>query len=163
MCILGIAPPKNHLSRRGLTVWRITGFLQSLVVWLLAAGGTVLVAINDWQMMWVPAFFTVAAAYTVVFAIIIPPLRWKRWRYEVRELEIELQHGVFFIKRTLIPMVRVQHVDTTQGPLLRRNKLAAVSISTAATVHEIPAVDVDEADELRASISALARVAEDDV
>lgn len=28
------------------------------------------------------------------------------------EQEIELQHGVFIIKRTLVPMIRVQHVDT---------------------------------------------------
>ncbi|WP_145453348.1 PH domain-containing protein, partial [Staphylococcus epidermidis] len=63
----------------------------------------------------------------------------------------------------LVPMVRVQHVDTSQGPILKKYDLATVSISTAATVHEIPTVDIQEAEELRRSISALARVAEDDV
>ena len=74
-----------------------------------------------------------------------------------------MQHGVFVIERTLVPMVRVQHVDTTQGPLLRKYQLATIYISTAATRHEIPAIDLQEAEELRHSISALARVAEDDV
>ena len=60
-------------------------------------------------------------------------------------------------------MVRVQHVDTEQGPLLRKYNLATVSISTAATVHQIPALDVEEAEEMRHAISSLARVAEDDV
>lgn len=67
------------------------------------------------------------------------------------------------MKRTLVPMVRVQHVDTVQGPILKRYRLSTITISTAATVHEIPALDVEEAEELRHSISRLARVAEDDV
>ena len=49
-----------------------------------------------------------------------PNIRWKIWRYEVREQEIEIQSGLFIVKRTLIPMVRVQHVDTEQGPILKK-------------------------------------------
>lgn len=86
-----------------------------------------------------------------------------RWRYEVRASEIELQHGLFIVKHTLIPMVRVQHVDTAQGPILRKYNLAGITVSTAATNHVIPALVTEEADELRNRISALAKVAEDDV
>ena len=86
-----------------------------------------------------------------------------RWRYEVRESEIELQHGIFIVKRTLIPMINVEHVDTAQGPILRKYNLAEITISTAATNHTIPALVMEEADELRSRISALARVAEEDV
>lgn len=92
-----------------------------------------------------------------------PKLKWARWRYEVRETEIELQHGVIFTKRTLIPMIRVQHVDTKQGPVLKKYDLATISISTAATVHEIPALDLAEAEELRSYIGKLTRVADEDV
>lgn len=60
-------------------------------------------------------------------------------------------------------MIRVQHVDTIQGPLLKKYRLSTISISTAATTHEIPALDENEADELRISIAKLARVAEEDV
>ena len=60
---------------------------------------------------------------------------------EVRETEIEIQRGIFVIKRTLVPMIRVQHVETNQGPFLRKYDLASVEVSTAATVHTIPALD----------------------
>jgi Uncharacterized conserved protein len=60
-------------------------------------------------------------------------------------------------------MVRVQHVDTSQGPILKHYCLASMSISTAATIHTIPAITEQEADQLRVRISELARVAEDDV
>ena len=117
----------------------------------------------DWPMWYAVAGAGLALILTILSIVVIPSIRWKRWRYEVTEHELELQHGVFFIHRTLVPIVRVQHVDTSQGPLLKKYNLATVSISTAATVHEIPAVDIHEAEELRRSISAFARVAEDDV
>ena len=34
---------------------------------------------------------------------------------------------LFIVKRTLIPMVRVQHVDTAQGPILRKYNLAGIT------------------------------------
>ena len=105
----------------------------------------------------------VVIIYAYLFIVLFPKIRWLRWRYEVRESEIELQHGLFIVKRTLIPMVRVQHVDTSQGPILRKYNLAGITISTAATNHTIPALVMEEADELRSRISVLARVAEDDV
>jgi uncharacterized protein len=155
--------PNRRISERALTVWRLYGMIYSIIIGIIAIASIVLTIIFDWP-YWISI---IAVLFTILYAIlfirIIPYIRWKRWRYEVREQEIELQHGVIIIKRTLVPMVRVQHVDTVQGPILRKYKLATITISTAATTHEIPALDMYEADELRDSISSLARVAEDDV
>ncbi|EUJ43836.1 hypothetical protein PROCOU_15003 [Listeria rocourtiae FSL F6-920] len=63
----------------------------------------------------------------------------------------------------MIPMIRVQHVETDQGPLLRKQKLVSVSISTAATVHTIEAVRAEESDALRHHILELVKVAKEDV
>ncbi len=60
-------------------------------------------------------------------------------------------------------MIRVQHVETKQGPILKYFNLASVSISTAATTHEIPALSNEIASDLRDKISTLAKVDEDDV
>ena len=155
--------PANQISEKGLRVWRLYGMMQTLIVLLLAIGIGVLAYIfeGNWWLYIVPAIIVFLYAY--LFIVLFPKIRWMRWRYEVRESEIELQHGLFIVKRTLIPMVRVQHVDTSQGPILRKYNLAGITISTAATNHTIPALVTDEADELRSRISALARVAEDDV
>lgn len=158
-----IKAPQKRISRRALTVWKLASMLHSIIVWVLGIGGIVAVNQFHWNKWLIGLILLIAILYSILFIIIIPNIRWKRWRYEVREQEIELQHGVFIIKRTLIPMVRVQHVDTIQGPLLRKYRLATIRISTAATVHHIPAIDMIEADRLRHSISALARVDEDDV
>jgi len=160
---MNIQQPAKRISELGLKVWRITAAIYSLILWSIAISIGVLVYVFDWSI-----WFTISAAglvllLTVMNVFVIPSIRWRRWRYEVREQEIELQHGVFIITRTLVPMVRVQHVDTVQGPILRKYDLASIQISTAATRHEIPAIDLQEAEELRHAISKLARVAEDDV
>lgn len=158
-----IKEPERRISKRALTVWKIASILHSLIIWVLGLVGIILVNKFEWSKWLIVLILFIAILYSILFILIIPNLRWKRWRYEVREQEIELQHGVFIIKRTLVPMVRVQHVDTIQGPLLRKYHLSTVTISTAATVHHIPAIDIIEADRLRHSISALARMDEDDV
>ncbi|MGG4167795.1 PH domain-containing protein [Rossellomorea vietnamensis] len=158
-----IREPQKRISPLALKVWKIYGVLESLVVAALAAGAIVLTFIFDWS-SWVTVISVgVFILFTYVFVFLLPTIKWKRWRYEVREQEIELQRGILIVKRTLVPMVRVQHVDTVQGPILKRYGLSTITISTAATVHEIPALDMEEADDLRNSISQLARVAEDDV
>lgn len=158
-----LVEPKKRISERALIVWRISGAITSGFFLLVAVGLIVVTIMFDWP-VWISVAAIILFILNVVFSVFIfPKIRWRRWRYEVREEEIELQHGIFIITRTLIPMVRVQHVDTKQGPILQKYRLASVTISTAATVHEIPALDVEEAEEMRVSISRLARVADEDV
>ena len=155
--------PKNQISRKGLTVWRLYGIIETIVIALIAIGAGVMTYFFEWP-EWLYAIYAgVIILSGILLIYLFPKIRWQRWRYEVREQEIELQHGIFIVKRTLVPMVRVQHVDTEQGPILRKYDLAEISISTAATTHTIPALVTAEADELRGRISVLARVAEDDV
>ncbi len=155
--------PQKRISDKALSVWRITGAMTSVMIMVMAGGVIWLSNVFSW-----PAWVVIAAVAAIIlhvylYVYLFPLLRWKRWRYEVREQEIELQQGVFVVRRTLVPMIRVQHVDTRQGPLLKKYGLATVDVSTAATVHEIPALPMEEAEELRQFISRLARVADEDV
>ncbi|PIC86444.1 hypothetical protein CSV72_08830 [Sporosarcina sp. P20a] len=155
--------PSNQISRKGLTVWRLYGTIQSVIILAIAVGLGFLSYFFDWP-IWIMIVVTIVVLLHAFLSIyLFPKIRWQRWRYEVREAEIELQHGLFIVNRTLIPMVRVQHVDTAEGPILRKYGLASITISTAATNHSIPALVTEEADELRNRISTFARVAKDDV
>ena len=46
---------------------------------------------------------------------VVPMVRWRTWRYEVRPEELDLLRGVLVVTRTLIPMARVQHVEHRHG------------------------------------------------
>ncbi|GEK33198.1 PH domain-containing protein [Kurthia sibirica] len=154
---------KNQIDPAGLKVWRIQAMINAFIFLIVVIAVFVLTYFFDFY-SWIQ--YTLLGIWIVnsfLTIYLFPKIRWNRWRYEVREEEIEIQSGLFVVERTLVPMVRVQHVETVQGPILKRYNLAIMSVSTAATIHMIPALRIEEADELRARISRLARVAEDDV
>ncbi len=157
--------PTERIDIRALTVWRLTGGISTLIVWLIVAAACVALSKiglpSRWTTLVLVILIAVAVIYAVVVVAIVPMVRWRRWRYQVTERGIDLQRGVLFIRRTLVPMSRVQHVDTMQGPLLRHYQLASVHIATAAGIEEIPALAVEVADALRDRIAALAGVADD--
>ena len=155
--------PKFQLPKKAQTVWRLYGWIQTIILTLVAAGLIFVTLKFDWPQWMMYVAMGVVLLSICCSIVIFPNIRWKIWRYEVREQEIEIQSGLFVVKRTLIPMVRVQHVDTEQGPILRKYKLANISISSAATTHTIPLLQLKDADMLRTKISDLARVAEEDV
>ncbi|WP_062512773.1 PH domain-containing protein [Halobacillus sp. KGW1] len=154
---------RRVISEKALFIWRIHGGIQAFLLFLICIALSTAVYFWQWPVWLVFTGAGTLLLHVVLMIWLIPVWRWRRWKYHVSEKDIDIQHGIFIVTRTLIPMVRVQHVDTEQGPLLRKFGVSTIRISTAATVHKIPALDQKEAERLRLSISALARVAEDDV
>jgi uncharacterized protein len=105
------------------------------------------------------AWLAWAAAVAVVAlgGVAAPLVRWRTWRYEVRDEEIDLLRGAVVVRRTLIPMTRVQHVDTERTPLSDLFELRSVTVHTAADSHSIPALRPGDAAAIRDRIAVLAR------
>ncbi|HLS07801.1 PH domain-containing protein [Lentibacillus sp.] len=156
-------PPINRIAPDAIKAWKISAAIAEGVLWLITIALFVLAFIFEFSYWYGLVAIFISGVSTFFTVFLLPKLRWRRWRYEVFEQEIYIQHGILIVSRTLVPMIRVQHVDTKQGPILKKYKLASVEISTAATTHEIPALLEEDASELRDKISALARVDEDDV
>jgi uncharacterized protein len=96
-------------------------------------------------------------AMVLLGGLAFPLLRWRSWRYEVRDEELDLLRGAVVVRRTLIPMTRVQHVDTTRTVIGDLFDLRSVAVHTAAGSNEIPALRPGEAAAIRDRIALLAR------
>lgn len=150
--------PKERLDRRARTLWRISGLLEMLPVLVAGIGVGWAVARYGGQPLAVAAVPVLATLVaTLVNALLIPELRWRRWRYEIREDEVDLQRGIFWVVRTLVPFARIQHVDTRSGPLQRRFGLATVVFYTAAGPNRIPELAAPVAAEVRDRIAELTK------
>ena len=137
----------------------MVGTLPLLVVAIVTS--VVIRRYFDWSDWVVILPFVVTILVAVVSALILPDLTWSHWRYEVGEDEVDLQHGVWTVTRTLVPMARIQHVDTRRGPLERRFGLASVVLHTAAGASEIPALADPVAEAVRDRIALLANTREE--
>lgn len=153
--------PANPLDPRAKRVWRIYAFIGSALALLVCAAFVVgMVLVEAPSLIWV-----VSLAATVILAVLwIGPsveIMYRRWRWEITDVEVRLQSGLIIVKRTVIPMARIQHVDTSQGPLLRALGLSEVHVSTAAGVHKIPKLADEDAAAIRDRIATLAQVTDD--
>jgi membrane protein YdbS with pleckstrin-like domain len=146
--------PSRHLSPTARWLWRVQGMLAG--VGLLGAAQFM----GEWlghTLLWSAG----AVVMGVFQALAVPELRWRRWRYEVRDEEIDIRHGSIRVTRTLVPMLRVQHVDTTRGPIEQLFGLSTVVVHTAASETQIPALEEADAAELRDRIAILGRRPDD--
>lgn len=152
--------PANRLDPRVKTAWRVQAALAFVPLFIGAAIGAAVLAANG-LVGFAALTVAVALGWLLAAETVVPELRYRRWRWEVAEQEVRLREGLFVLKSTVIPMVRVQHVDTAQGPVMGALGLSDVHIWTAAGQHTIPALSDDHAAQLRDRIAVLARVTDD--
>ena len=154
--------PRERLDPRARTLWRLSGVIQSVVFLVPAVLVTIGLIRFDFAPVWIAVIPTILALLIGVVSIwLYPAVLYRHWRYEIGETEVDLQFGWLTVTRTLIPMTRIQHVDTRRGPLQRRFGLASVILYTAAGASEIPALADAIADGARDRIASLANVADD--
>jgi uncharacterized protein len=148
--------PSRTLAPAARRLWQLEGLVGAVGALIAATvlqttvGGTI--ALLGWL---------AAVVACVVAVVVVPELRWRRWRWEVREQEIDIRHGTLAVTRTLVPMLRVQHFDTKRDLLQQALGLATVVFHTAAGANEIPALTVAEAAQVRDRIAELARTADE--
>jgi membrane protein YdbS with pleckstrin-like domain len=140
--------PPRRLARSARWVWR----LQQALAWGIGIIAVLLIAPE----LDLPGSLALIPLGGLIVAVtVVPTLRWRSWRWDVQPEAIEIRHGVLRIRHTVIPMVRVQHVDTTSDLLAQAFSLATVEIHTAADSHTIPLLTDVDAEDVRRRISAL--------
>ncbi|MDR2108759.1 MAG: PH domain-containing protein, partial [Coriobacteriales bacterium] len=139
------ALPTRKLDKRITWVWRASALINTLVCAAPVVGALVAARIvlgfNAGAGAAFAAFvfnvlilvgLLLAVLALVVFVGVFPKIRWLQWRFDVLEEEIDIQKGIFWRKRIIIPLIRVQNVDTRQGPVMRAFGLASITVATAA-------------------------------
>lgn len=101
---------------------------------------------------------TIGAA-AVAFTVFLPAIgalyglkRYSNWGFEVRDDHLYIEHGVLKKTYSMVPYVRVQHIDTDRGPIDRVLGLSKLRVYTAGSKGadiKIPGIAKDEASQLQ--------------
>lgn len=86
-------------------------------------------------------------------------LRFRIWRYEIRDDELYLERGVITRVKTVVPYVRIQHVDSRRGPLERLLRLASTVVYTAGSRGAdvlVPGLTQEQSEDLQDDLKQLA-------
>ena len=155
------APP-THQEQRALDpkvvgLWRIQALISFgtffVPVSLVAAGG--LFTVLGMGAALAAALGSMGLLLLVLLIVQVglwPPLSYDRFRYAVREEDLWVARGVLFRQQSVIPHVRIQHVDTRQGPVERVFGLSRLLVYTASGMAAdggIPGLDTATAHALR--------------
>ncbi|WP_027108391.1 PH domain-containing protein [Lacticigenium naphthae] len=146
---------KNQLPESIKSVWKKTSLI-TFIIFMLAGIGvigglTYFDVVNDmWKLIGGGYFALIVLFYLLNFFLI--RYRYEYFRYEITSTEVVFQQGFIFRSITYVPFSRIQHIETEQGPFLRREKLMELVIHTAATNHHIAGLAMDEAQLLRQNL-----------
>ena len=138
--------PSQQLNPKIKAVWRINDAIWIIICYLICMVPCAIIAAAEpgegWPLLLMAIFTILFVALLILFLVILPPVRYARWRYQLSEDYLDIARGIFWRKRFVIPFIRV---------------------SDAAGSHEIPGLDSSEAEALRDKAAELARLAREDV
>lgn len=99
---------------------------------------------------------SVLAWLFALFAIIaFPARRAQRWGFKIGEGQLRVARGWLFRTDTIVPFVRVQHIDVGQGPIERWFGLSHLVVHTSGTHNStvtLPGLRADLAAAMREEI-----------
>ncbi|GAB3026038.1 PH domain-containing protein [Natronobiforma cellulositropha] len=152
----------ERLDPRVRPVWLTIAVIRAgFAGGFLVGGAAIVTESTDWtggdvRLIWAAV---AVAAFVLVFRVAVAWQRYRVWRFDVREDSLYIERGVFTRIKTVVPYVRLQHVDTQRGPVERSVGLATVVIYTAGSRSAdvaIPGLDPERAEELREELRRLA-------
>ncbi|MFE7223887.1 PH domain-containing protein [Nocardioides sp. NPDC057577] len=139
--------PAHQVSEQAPAYWR-TAEAIGAVIWLALAVGAAVAAIMvpggfwTWILWLVAVFFVLAPVPGLTF---VPSIRFRIHRWEVTDIAVHVRHGWLTVVDEIVPLSRVQTVDSTQGPLMRRFGLRTVKVSTASSAGTVQIACLDDA------------------
>ncbi|SEK17869.1 hypothetical protein SAMN04488700_1042 [Carnobacterium iners] len=146
---------KNQLPESIKKVWKKTSFITFISLLLFGIGVISVLtyfelASSTWYLVFSIYFTLILILFLLNFLLI--NYRYHYFRYEITTKEVVFQKGFIFRSITYVPFSRIQHIETEQGPFLRREHLMELVIHTAATAHHIAGLSLKEAEKLRESL-----------
>jgi membrane protein YdbS with pleckstrin-like domain len=158
---MNLVDPAHPPSRKAPLVWAIGAAIR----WLILAVGQVVWLAIDPRALWV---HSLAAAVTVlgivVFVVVVPLWRYRVHRWDIDAKAVYTRTGWLVQERRIVPISRVQTVDTERGPLDQLFGLANVTVTTASSAGavRIVALDSDVADRVVAQLTDIAAIGAED-
>lgn len=103
-------------------------------------------------------FLSVAAVLVALIVVVsVPGRKYRRLGYAMGADSLRVVRGLMFHTDTVVPFVRVQHIDVGQGPLERMAGVTHLVVHTAGTYNSVvtlPGLTHDAAMAMRDTIRA---------
>ncbi len=155
-----IDPKAKSCMRVVSAIWNLILFAVTTVVLMILSSEGV---IGD-------SFFIGIAvtvfAFCLIYVIVAPTVRYKRYKYYIDEDMLVVVEGLFFVTKSIAPIERIHQIAVKRGPIDRMYGISNVVVTTAGGEVKIAFLDNDVAEEiadrLRVRVNGLAKIAKEE-
>lgn len=127
--------------------------VRTLISWLPVVAGAIILDRTLLDGGPEPGLLTVLVSLLALGTILVAPRRvWNRLGYRLDPALLQVVRGWMFHTDTVVPFVRVQHIDVTRGPFDKLFGTASLIVHTAGThnsVVTLPGLSPDDAADIR--------------
>lgn len=148
----------KSLDKKAINVMRINSAIISVIIVVISLiiGYLCLQNITDKVIITVTVIVLSLVILTCILDVFLfPSIRYKRYKYLVTDEKIEVKKGLFWIRRSIIQIKRIQKIEMSSGPIDRKFNLENINIYTAAGVVDIKFLNEKEAKKLSDEINNL--------
>ncbi|MBR2674044.1 MAG: PH domain-containing protein [Mogibacterium sp.] len=150
-------------ERAALTYWRIKQSIGLLItIGVLGAAAFIMCRFEFFEEgTMARTLATIAFALfllaQILSVIILPAIEYKQWEYAIADDRVVIKHGIFFIEKSTIPIIRIQNVTTEQGPIQRLFGLYSVELALASGTFDIVGLNRETAEDISEKLNARLR------
>jgi uncharacterized protein len=147
---------ERPLAPQVVTSWRIGTTLSLAIPSVVLT--TVAAFALDGVAIWVGLGFV---TLWLLVLTVYHPARYRRWRWRLTDLAVELRYGVVTRSQETVPYFRIQQIDIVQGPLDRLLHLSTLQVTTASATGRaaLPGIAEQDAPGVRQELLARATAA----
>ncbi|QNR08718.1 PH domain-containing protein [Macrococcoides canis] len=154
----------KQMHKSSIKVMRIGAFIQAMIFAVIIA---IFYCVKWYFNLPISNIvFIVLAALLILdivwYIVLKPNLVYRANYYDIGDDEIVSLTGIWNKEKLIVPYVKIQNVETEQGPIMKRYRLKSLTVHTAENGLAIKLIHEDEASILKTLINQKMREVEND-
>lgn len=149
----------RKLEKKIFWVWITGGLIMALL-----PGAIIGIILSAYTQLSGFSGFAPGYAFSAALISTYMKFRYQAWGFALRDDHLYIEHGVFRKVKTMVPFVRIQHVDSERGVIERSIGLSKVIVYTAGSRGAdvtVPGLLPQEAEDMQEKLRDVAIESED--
>ncbi len=137
-----LAPKAKKCMTVGTAIGSAFCIIPAIIVWLVLYSQEITLP------PWAHVLFAAWVALWLIYLLVAPGIRYRRYRYLIDEEKIVVREGLWFITEQFAPIERVHQIAVKSGPIDRLYGLAKIIATTAGGMVSIAFLENHIAEEM---------------
>lgn len=123
----------KKLDKKAMTCMYVKSMISNLIIMMIFTGIFLFLngeigGVGDRIVRLIFSILMIIAAFDM---LVVPKIRYERYRYLLSEEEFAVRKGLFVMKTEIVPIERLHKIEVSSGPIFRAFGLKEIKVTTA--------------------------------